>query len=133
MTLEKILFSLDAAYPELTEIVNGEVVTLSEDRRQQTLQAWAQAQIESVNTVSPVSVTMAALRLALGRDVCIQIGAYIASIPDVNARWQTQTWWEFSPRVNSDHPVVEQFRVALNKTYKQISDWFQAAQAIDEQ
>lgn len=80
-----------------------------------------------------ISVSMAALRLAMGRDACIQVGAYISSIDNVDDRWKSQTWWEFSPRVNSDHPVVEQFRAALNKTYKQISDWFQTAQTIDEQ
>lgn len=77
------------------------------------------------------SVTMGALRLALGRDLCIQVGAWIQSIQDTTQKFQAQTWWEYSPTVRSNHPVVEQFRVALNKTPEEVAAYFSAAYAID--
>lgn len=77
------------------------------------------------------AVTMGALRLALGRDLCIQVGAWIQSIQDATQKFQAQTWWEYSPTVRSNHPVVEQFRVALNKTPEEVAAYFSAAYAID--
>lgn len=77
------------------------------------------------------TVTMGALRLALGRDLCIQVGAWIQGIQDTTQKFQAQTWWEYSPTVRSNHPVVEQFRVALNKTPEEVAAYFSAAYAID--
>ena len=92
--------------------------------------AWAN---RPVPVPPPVSVTMAALRLALGRDVCVQVGAWIGQIADVNDKFQAQTWWEFAPTVRRNHPVVEQFKIALNKTTSEVNSWFMAAKQIDEQ
>ena len=77
------------------------------------------------------TVTMGALRLALGRDLCIQVGAWIQGIQDATQKFQAQTWWEYSPTVRSNHTVVEQFRVALNKTPEEVAAYFSAAYAID--
>jgi len=95
-----------------------------------------EAEIEAAWANRPmpaVSVTMAALRLAMGRDICIQISAWISQISDVNQKFQAQTWWDKAPTVRSTHPVVDQFRVALNKTQEQVAEWFAAAKQIDEQ
>lgn len=92
--------------------------------------AWAN---RPVPVPPPVSVTMAALRLALGRDVCVQVGAWIGQIADVNDKFQAQTWWEFAPTVRRNHPVVEQFRISLNKNTSEVDSWFMAAKQIDEQ
>ena len=95
-----------------------------------------EAEIEAAWANRPmpaVSVTMAALRLAMGRDICIQISAWISQISDVNQKFQAQTWWDKAPTVRSTHPVVEQFRTALNKTQEQVAEWFAAAKQIDEQ
>lgn len=95
-----------------------------------------EAEIESAWANRPmpaVSVTMAALRLAMGRDICIQISAWISQISDVNQKFQAQTWWDKAPTVRSTHPVVDQFRTALNKTQEQVAEWFAAAKQIDEQ
>jgi hypothetical protein len=89
--------------------------------------AWAN------KSMPAVSVTMAALRLAMGRDICIQISAWISQISDVNQKFQAQTWWDKAPTVRSTHPVVDQFRTALNKTQEQVAEWFAAAKQIDEQ
>ena len=83
--------------------------------------------------IESVSVTMAALRVALGRDVCVQVGAWIGQIADVNDKFQAQTWWEFAPTVRRNHPVVEQFRISLNKNTSEVDSWFMAAKQIDEQ
>ena len=95
-----------------------------------------EAEIEAAWANRPmpaVSVTMAALRLAMGRDICIQISAWISQISDVNQKFQAQTWWDKAPTVRSTHPVVDQFRTALNKTQEQVAEWFAAAKQIDEQ
>ena len=89
--------------------------------------AWANRPMPAV------SVTMAALRLAMGRDICIQISAWISQISDVNQKFQAQTWWDKAPTVRSTHPVVDQFRTDLNKTQEQVAEWFAAAKQIDEQ
>lgn len=89
--------------------------------------AWANRPIPPLATV----VTMAALRQALGRDICLQIGAWISQIADTEAKFQAQTWWEFAPTVRRSHPVVEQFRVALGKTNPEVDFWFTKASEID--
>lgn len=89
--------------------------------------AWANRPIPPLATV----VTMAALRQSLGRDVCLQIGAWIGQITDIEAKFQAQTWWEFAPTVRRSHPVVEQFRIALGKTNPEVDFWFTKAAEID--
>lgn len=96
-------------------------------------EAWA-----ALNTPPPIppqpptNVTMGALRIALGRDVCIAVGAWIQSLTDAEQKFQASTWWEFQPYVRRDHPVVEQFRVALSKTEQQVDQWFAAAKQLDQ-
>lgn len=89
--------------------------------------AWANRPIPPLATV----VTMAALRQALGRDICLQIGAWISQVADTEAKFQAQTWWEFAPTVRRSHPVVEQFRLALGKTTSEVDFWFTKAAEID--
>ncbi len=79
----------------------------------------------------PLVVSMAALRLALDRDICLQISAWISQIADTASKFQAQTWWEFAPTVKRSHPVVEQFRVALGKTTSEVDFWFTKAAQID--
>jgi hypothetical protein len=89
--------------------------------------AWANRPIPPLATV----VTMAALRQSLGRDTCLQISAWIAQVGDTDAKFQAQTWWEFAPTVRRNHPVVEQFRVALGKTNPEVDFWFTKAAELD--
>ena len=94
------------------------------------------AQIETAwanrPAVSPVyAVTMGALRIALGRDLCIRVSAWIQGIQDTNQKHIASCWWEYSPSVRSDHPVVEQFRQAIDKTDEEAQAIFAAAYAID--
>jgi hypothetical protein len=90
--------------------------------------AWAN---KPVPPPPPIVVTMAALRLALGRDICVLIGSWIGQIADTASKFQAQTWWEFAPTVKRSHPVVEQFRVALGKTTSEVDFWFTKAAQID--
>jgi hypothetical protein len=90
--------------------------------------AWANRPIPPP---PPVVVSMAALRLALGRDICLLISAWISQIADTNEKFQAQTWWEFAPTVKRNHPVVEQFRAALDKTTSEVDFWFTKAAQID--
>lgn len=78
------------------------------------------------------TVTMGALRIALGRDVCIAVGAWTQSLTEAEQKFQASTWWDFQPYVRRDHPVVEQFRVALSKTEQQVDQWFAAAKQLDQ-
>jgi hypothetical protein len=80
----------------------------------------------------PITVTMASLRISLGRDICVAIGAWIGQIVDVDAKFQAQTWWEKAPYVRRDHPVVEQFRLAMNKTTSEVDSWFTNAAQLDK-
>lgn len=83
-------------------------------------------------SVRPVySVTMGALRIALGRDLCIRVSAWIQGIQDASQKHDASCWWEYSPSVRSDHPVVEQFRQAIGKTDEEAQAIFAAAYAID--
>lgn len=83
-------------------------------------------------SVRPVySVTMGALRIALGRDLCIRVSAWIQGIQDASQKHVASCWWEYSPSVRSDHPVVEQFRQAIGKTDEEAQAIFAAAYAID--
>jgi hypothetical protein len=90
--------------------------------------AWAN---KPIPPPPPVVVSMAALRLALGRDICLLISAWISQIADTNEKFQAQTWWEFAPTVKRSHPVVEQFRAALGKTTSEVDFWFTKASEID--
>lgn len=49
LSLAAILADLQAQNPTLTEVVNGEVVPLSEERRQEVLLSWAQAAFAAQN------------------------------------------------------------------------------------
>ena len=90
--------------------------------------AWAS---KPIPPPPPVVVSMAALRLSLDRDICLQISAWISQIADTASKFQAQTWWEFAPTVKRSHPVVEQFRVALGKTTSEVDFWFTKAAQID--
>lgn len=90
--------------------------------------AWAN---KPIPPPPPVVVSMAALRLALGRDICLLISAWISQIADTNEKFQAQTWWEFAPTVKRSHPVVEQFRAVLGKTTSEVDFWFTKASEID--
>lgn len=79
----------------------------------------------------PPVVTIGTLRIAMGRDICIAIGAWIQAIADAGQKHEAMSWWEYQPYVRRDHPVVEQFRLALNKTTEEVDAWFAAAKQLD--
>lgn len=81
----------------------------------------------------PVRVTLAALKIVLGYNLCVQIGAWINSIQDVEEKFRAVTWWKESSTVRRNHPTVETFRQAMGKTQEEVDDWFAAAKVIDEQ
>lgn len=79
----------------------------------------------------PIKVTLAALKIALGYNLCVQIGAWINSIQDVEEKFRATTWWKESSTVRRNHPTVETFRQAMGKTPAEVDAWFAAAQVID--
>jgi hypothetical protein len=79
----------------------------------------------------PTVVTLASLKIALGYNLCVQIGAWINSIQDTEERFRATTWWKESYNVRRNHPTVETFRQAMNKTEAEVDAWFAAAQIID--
>ena len=89
--------------------------------------AWA----NRPNQRTVYTVTMSELRRALGRSRCIQIGAWISSIQDVEERHAVSSWWEYSPTVRSNHPAIPAFQQALNMTDEQADAIFAAAYAAD--
>lgn len=116
-------FKLDPeTYTGLTMLDGSTKPTLAEIEA-----AW-----ESRPNKRPVySVTMSALRRALGRSNCIKIGAWIGGIQDVEQRHAISAWWEYSPTVRSTHPAVAQFQQVLNLTDDQADAIFAAAYAED--
>lgn len=83
--------------------------------------------------IEPVRVTLAALKIVLGYNLCVQIGAWINSIQDIEERFRATTWWKESSTVRRNHPTVETFRQAMGKTQEEVDAWFAAAKVIDEQ
>ena len=79
----------------------------------------------------PIKVTLASLKIALGYNLCVQIGAWINSIQDTEEKFKATTWWKESSNVRRNHPTVETFRQAMNKTETEVDAWFAAAQIID--
>jgi hypothetical protein len=90
--------------------------------------AWANRPIPQPE---PIKVTLASLKIALGYTLCVQIGAWINSIQDTEEKFRATTWWKESANVRRNHPTVETFRKAMNKTEAEVDAWFAAAQIID--
>lgn len=105
---------------EPTETINTETKTV--------LRGWAVV----ANSVVPITVTRAALKMALGQAVCSEVDAWIAAISDATAQFQARTWWTEAPSVRQNHPVVEQFRIALGRSTAEVDAWFQTAKIIDQ-
>lgn len=100
-TLEQILSQLEAAHPTLTEVVNGEVVTMSAEQRQQTLQAWAQAQFDApvvVKTWPSVEEFVEEFTLEECAQIELASDAQIAAL-----RFKLKTW---RSSVHANHPLV---------------------------
>lgn len=79
----------------------------------------------------PIKVELASLKIALGYNLCVQVGAWINSIQDVEGKFRATTWWKESSKVRRNHPTVETFRQAMGRTQEEVDAWFAAAQAID--
>lgn len=77
------------------------------------------------------SVTMGALRRALGRSNCIKVSAWINGIQDIDQRHAISSWWEYSPTVRSSHSAIPQFQQVLGMTDAQADAIFAAAYAED--
>ncbi len=92
--------------------------------------AWANRPIPQPE---PIKVTLAALKIVLGYNLCVQIGAWINSIQDVEEKFRATTWWKESSTVRRNHPTVETFRQAMGKTQEEVDAWFAEAKVIDEQ
>ncbi len=90
--------------------------------------AWANKPIPQPE---PIKVTLASLKISLGYNLCVQIGAWINSIQDTEEKFKATTWWKESSNVRRNHPTVETFRQAMNKTEAEVDAWFAAAQIID--
>ena len=101
---------LDATYDE--------ALTLYEAQKQQ-------------NLIKSIVVSMRSFREACGRELMIQINAFVASIEDLNERFRAQTDLEFATTVSRSHPRVAQVAAALNKTDEEIDQVFITAQQLD--
>ena len=80
---------------------------------------------------SAIVVSMRSFREACGRELMIQINAFVASIEDLNERFRAQTDLEFATTVSRSHPRVAQVAAALNKTDAEIDQVFLDAQQLD--
>lgn len=92
------------------------------------IQRWADAMQASVKSIV---VSMRSFREACGRELMIQINAFVASIEDLNERFKAQTDLEFATTVARSHFRVAQVAAALNKTDAEIDQVFINAQQLD--
>lgn len=100
-TLEQILAQLEVAHPTLTEVVNGEVVTMSDEQRQQTLQAWAQAQFDAqvvIKTWPSVEEFVEEFTLEECAHIELAVDPQIAAL-----RFKLKTW---RSSIHANHPLV---------------------------
>jgi hypothetical protein len=86
---------------------------------------------ESAAVPGDTLVSLASLKIALGQQVFDEITAFLPTIQDPDFKFRATVWWTGGGNVRRDHPVVEQFRLALNKTQSQVDAWFSAAVALD--
>lgn len=96
-----------------------------DDTRQEAQELWSAEKTKSI------IVSMRSFREACGRELMIQINAFVASIEDLNERFRAQTDLEFATTVLRSHPRVAQVAVALNKTDEEIDQVFLDAQQLD--
>lgn len=77
-------------------------------------------------------LTAVQVRLGLlGAGITIQqVDAVIAAIPDVTAREQASTYWEYSITMRRNHPLVGQLAAALGLSSEQVDAMWQAAAAL---
>lgn len=108
-TLTDIRAALEAAQPELTELVNGEVAVLSPEQRAATLDAWAQAEFEAqlppARQWPDVQAFVAEFTLEELAAIELSQAAQIAAL-----RMKLKTW---QSAVHADHPLVQAGRAAL--------------------
>jgi len=127
MTREEIEQQLRLDNPTTTDD-EGNRYGPGTDIYEAAIQRWADAMQDSVKSIV---VSMRSFREACGRELMIQINAYVASIEDLNERFKAQTDLEFATTVARSHPRVAQFAAALNKTDAEIDDVFINAQQLD--
>lgn len=127
MTREEIEQQLRLDNPTTTDDA-GNRYELGTEFYEAAIQRWADAMQASVKSIV---VSMRSFREACGRELMIQINAFVASIEDLNERFRAQTDLEFATTVSRSHPRVAQVAVALNKTNEEIDQVFITAQQLD--
>jgi hypothetical protein len=127
-TREEIRIELEAANP--TTNISGVVYYPGDAQYEELMEKWIDAMLE-MPPPPPIVVSMRSFREACGRELMIQINAFVASIEDLNERFKAQTDLEFATTVSRAHPRVAQVAAALNKTDAEIDQVFINAQQLD--
>ena len=128
MTREEIDQQLRIDNP--TTNIGGVVYHPGDAQYEELMEQWIDAALAMPPPPSIV-VSMRSFREACGRELMIQINAFVASIEDLNERFRAQTDLEFATTVSRSHPRVAQVAVALNKTDEEIDQVFITAQQLD--
>jgi len=128
MTREEIEQQLRIDNP--TTNIGGVVYHPGDAQYEELMEQWIDAALAMPPPPSIV-VSMRSFREACGRELMIQINAFVASIEDLNERFRAQTDLEFATTVSRSHPRVAQVAVALNKTDEEIDQVFITAQQLD--
>lgn len=127
-TREEIRIELEAANP--TTNIGGVTYHPGDAPYEELMEQWIDAVLE-MPPPPPIVVSMRSFREACGRELMIQINAFVASIEDLNERFRAQTDLEFATTVSRSHPRVAQVAAALNKTDEEIDQVFITAQQLD--
>jgi len=93
--------------------------------REEAQELWSAEKTKSI------IVSMRSFREACGRELVLQINAFVASIEDLNERFSVQNDLEYALTVARNHPKVALVAAAIGKTESEIDEVFALAQHLD--
>lgn len=128
MTREEIEQQLRLDNP--TTNIGGVVYHPGDAAYEALLEQWIDA-VLAMPPPPPIVVSMRSFREACGRELILEIYAFVASIEDLNERFSVQNDLEYALTVARNHPKVAQVAAAIGKTESEIDAVFELAQHLD--
>lgn len=128
MTREEIEQQLRLDNP--TTNIGGVVYHPGDAAYEALLEQWIDA-VLAMPPPPPIVVSMRSFREACGRELILEIYAFVASIEDLNERFSVQNDLEYALTVARNHPKVAQVAAAIGKTESEIDAVFALAQHLD--
>lgn len=127
-TREQIRLELESSNP--TTQVDEVTYSPGDAVYEALMEQWIDAVLE-MPPPPPIVVSMRSFREACGRELILEIYAFVASIEDLNERFSVQNDLEYALTVARNHPKVAQVAAAIGKTESEIDAVFELAQHLD--